>query len=62
MLFVGSSSDEAIVNILALAKTDSNESCYFYPKVAKPAIKEKINLDANVATRLWNVSMMIGKL
>jgi len=61
-LLIGNSSDEAIVNIMELAKTDSNESGYFYPTVAKPATKEKINLDTSVASRLWDESMMIGKL
>lgn len=49
-------------NIMELAQTDSNQSGYFYPTVAKPAAKEKINLDASVASKLWDESMMIGKL
>ena len=61
-LLIGNSSDEAIVNILELAKTDSNQSGYFYPTVAKPAAKEKINLDASVASKLWDESLIIGKL
>lgn len=61
-LFIGNSSEEAIVNIMELAKTDSKESGYFYPKVAQPAAKEKINLDASVASKLWDESMLIGKL
>lgn len=61
-LLFGNSSDKAIVNIMELAKTDSNDSGYFYPTVAKPAAKEKINLDASVASKLWDESMMLGKL
>lgn len=61
-LFNRNSSEEAIVNILELANTDSNQSGYFYPAVAKPAVKEKINLDASVASRLWDESILIGKL
>ena len=61
-LLIGNSSDEAIVNIMELVKTNSNQSGYFYPTVAKPATKEKINLDTSVASRLWDESMMIGKL
>jgi len=61
-LLIGNSSEEAIVNIMELAKTDSKKAGYFYPKVAKPAAKEKINLDALVASKLWDESMMIGKL
>jgi hypothetical protein len=61
-LFIGNSSDKAIMNIMELAKTDSNDSGYFYPTVANPAAKEKINLDASVASKLWDESMMIGKL
>ena len=61
-LFIGNSSDEAIVNIMELAKTDSNQSGYFYPTVAKPTTKEKINLNTSVASKLWDESMIIGKL
>ena len=61
-LFVGNSSDKAIVNILELAKTDSCQSGYFYPTVAKPAAQVKINLDASVASKLWDESIMLGKL
>ena len=61
-LFIGNSSKEAIVNIMELANTDSNQSGYFYPTVAKPAAKEKINLDVSVASKLWDESMVIGKL
>jgi len=61
-LFISNSPEEAIVNILELAKTDSRESGYFYPKVAKPEIRVKIDLDASVASKLWDESMLIGKL
>jgi NAD(P)-dependent dehydrogenase (short-subunit alcohol dehydrogenase family) len=61
-LIIGNSSEKAIVNILQLAKTESNESGYFYPIVAKPEAKEKINLDASVALKLWDESMILGKL
>lgn len=59
---IGISSEKAIVNIMELADTDSKESGYFYPKVATPATKEKINLDAAIASKLWDESMKIGKL
>ncbi len=59
---IGNSAEKAIVNIMELAKTGSKESGYFYPKIAKPAIKDKINLDASVASRLWDESIKIGKL
>jgi NAD(P)-dependent dehydrogenase (short-subunit alcohol dehydrogenase family) len=61
-LFMSNSAEEAIVNILELAQTDSKDSGYFYPTVAKPAIKEKIDFDASVASRLWDESLMMGKL
>lgn len=61
-LLISNSSEKAIVNILELAKTDSKESGYYYPTVAKPTAKEKINLDASVASKLWDESMMIGKV
>ena len=61
-LLISNSSEKAIVNIMELAKTDSKESGYFYPKVAKPAVKEKINLDTSVASKLWDESRMIAKL
>jgi len=60
--FIGNSLEEAIVNIMELAKTDSNQSGYYYPRVANPTAKEKINLDASVASKLWDESMTIGKL
>ena len=61
-LFIGNSSEEAIRNIMELANIDSNQSGYFYPTVAKPTAKEKIQLDASVASKLWEESMKIGKL
>jgi len=61
-LILGNSSEEAIVNIMELAKTNSNDSGYFYPKAAKAEAKEKINLDETVASKLWDESMMLGKL
>lgn len=59
---IGNSAEKAIVNIMELAKSGSRESGYYYPKVAKPAAKEKINLDASVASKLWDESMKIGRL
>lgn len=59
---ISNSPEKATVNILELADTSNRESGYFYPKVAKPAIKQKINLDSSVAERLWNESLKIGKL
>lgn len=59
---IGNSTEKAIVNIMELAKTNSKLSGYYYPKVAKPEAMEKINLDVSVASKLWDESMMIGKL
>lgn len=59
---IGNSTNQAIVNVIALAQTDAKDSGYFYPKVAKPLVKESINLDAAVALKLWNESLKIGKL
>ncbi len=60
--FLSNSAEEAIVNILELAKTDSMDSGYYYPKVAKPAVKEKIDFDTDVASKLWDESLIIAKL
>jgi NAD(P)-dependent dehydrogenase (short-subunit alcohol dehydrogenase family) len=59
---IGNSSESAIVNIMELAKTDSGESGCYYPKVAKPSAKEKINLDSSISSKLWEESMKIAKL
>ncbi|WP_316740689.1 SDR family NAD(P)-dependent oxidoreductase [Pedobacter antarcticus] len=59
---IGNSTEKAIVNIIALADTDAKHSGYFYPKVAKPAVEEKIDLDISVASKLWEESLKIGKL
>jgi len=61
-LLIGNSSEAAIVNIIELAETDLKESGYFYPKVAKPSVKEKINLDASIVSKLWYESMNISRL
>lgn len=59
---VANSTKKAIVNIMELTKTNSKDSGYFYPKVAKPLIKEKINLDPSISKKLWDESTKIGKL
>ncbi|WP_157543991.1 SDR family NAD(P)-dependent oxidoreductase [Mucilaginibacter paludis] len=59
---LANSIEKAIINVIALAETGGKDSGYFYPKVAKPAIKEKINLDVAVAVKLWDESLKIGKL
>jgi len=59
---LANSIEKAIVNVIALADTDDKDSGYFYPKVGQPAIKEKINLDPAVASKLWDESLEIGKL
>ena len=59
---IGNSSESAIVNIMELAKTDSEESGYYYPKVAEPSAKEKINLDSSLSSKLWEESMKIARL
>lgn len=59
---VANSTKKAIVNIMELTKTNSKDSGYFYPKVAKPLIKEKINLDPSISKQLWDESTKIGKL
>ena len=61
-LLMGNSSEKAIANILALAETNAKESGYFYPKLANTTVKEKINVDALVASKLWDVSMKLAKL
>lgn len=59
---ISNSAGKAVVNIMALANAENPESGYFYPKVAKPAVKQKINLDASIVTKLWDESMKISKL
>ncbi|MBB5646072.1 SDR family NAD(P)-dependent oxidoreductase [Pedobacter cryoconitis] len=59
---LANSIESAIVNVIALADTDGRDAGYFFPKVAKPAIKERIDLDASVASKLWDESIKIGKL
>lgn len=59
---VSNSIEKAIVNVMAIAETDAKDSGYFYPKVAKPGIKEKINLDSTVAAKLWEESLKLGQL
>ncbi|MBB5623726.1 NAD(P)-dependent dehydrogenase (short-subunit alcohol dehydrogenase family) [Pedobacter cryoconitis] len=59
---LANSIESAIVNVIALADTDGRDAGYFFPKVAKPAIKERIDLDTSVASKLWDESIKIGKL
>ena len=59
---ISNSLEKAIANILALVNAGSVESGYFYPKLAKPEVKEKINLDASTASKLWDESMRLGRL
>lgn len=59
---IGNSVEKAVLNVLALTETKSQDSGYFFPKVAKPSIKEQINLDSFIASKLWDESMKIGKL
>lgn len=59
---VANSTEKAIVNTMELARTESKDSGFFYPKVAQPLTKEKINLDPFVSKKLWNQSIKIGKL
>jgi hypothetical protein len=61
-LIKGNSLERALANILELASTNTIESGYFYPKLAKPFIKEKINFDAAIAARLWEDSLTIAKI
>ena len=56
------SPEKAVINIMELADGNSNESGFFYPKVAKPAAKQKISLDAATAAKLWEESSKIAKL
>ena len=62
VLLFSNSSEKAIANILYLAETNSKESGYFYPKLANTIVKEKIDLDTSTASKLWDVSMKLGKL
>lgn len=59
---INNSVEKAILNIIALTETNTRESGYFYPKVAKTVLKEKIDLDALTASKLWDESLKIGKL
>lgn len=59
---IGNSIDDAIINVLALVETDSIASGYFYPKVAEPAIKVKIDENPIMASRLQQVSESLVKL
>ena len=59
---ISNSAEKAVVNIMELTKSDSKETGYFFPKVAKPSVKEKINQDASVAAKLWDESLKIAKL
>lgn len=59
---IGNSVEKAILNVLALTETTSQDSGYFFPEVAKPSIKEQISLDTFIASKLWNESIKIGKL
>lgn len=59
---ISNSAEKSVVNIMALANSEKPESGYFYPKVAKPTVKNKINLDTNIATKLWDESLKISKL
>ncbi|MBB5637960.1 NAD(P)-dependent dehydrogenase (short-subunit alcohol dehydrogenase family) [Pedobacter cryoconitis] len=59
---VSNSIEKAIVNVMALVETNDQHSGYFYPKVARPATKEKINLAADVASKLWDESIKLGHL
>lgn len=58
---IGNSVEKAILNILALTETNSKDSGYFFPEVAKPTVKEQINLDEFTASKLWEESIKIGK-
>lgn len=59
---LANSIEKAIVNVITLAGSDTKDSGYFYPKVAIPAIKEEIVLDAGVSLKLWEESLRIGNL
>ncbi|MET4141444.1 SDR family NAD(P)-dependent oxidoreductase [Pedobacter sp. UYP1] len=59
---LANSIESAIVNVIALADTDERDAGYFLPKVAKPALKDKIDLDKSVASKLSDESIKIGKL
>lgn len=59
---LSNSIEKAIVNVMAILESDAKDSGYFYPKVAKPGIKEKINLDRTVAAKLWEESLKLGQL
>jgi NAD(P)-dependent dehydrogenase (short-subunit alcohol dehydrogenase family) len=59
---IGNSPEKAVVNILDVANTEKIESGYFYPKVAKPEAKQKIELDSTVAGKVWEESQKIAKL
>lgn len=60
--FIGTSPDEAAGNFGYLAAhEDVSFSGYFLKKPGRPDVKEKINYDAVVSERLWNMSMELIK-
>lgn len=57
---IGKSPEFAADNLVYLASSDEvNFSGYFLPKPSKHHIKEKIQYDASVASKLWDVSMKL---
>lgn len=61
-LFKSNSTEKAIANILDIVSTSTVGSGYFYPELAAPLAKQKINLDAATAARLWEESLKIAKI
>ncbi len=54
--------DKAIANILELASGNPIDSGYFYPELDNSSSKEKINLSAAFADKLWKESLEIAEI
>ncbi len=58
---IGTSPEKGAANFVYLADNAIDFSGYFLKKPGKPHVKEKINYDAEIAERLWNLSMDLIK-
>jgi NAD(P)-dependent dehydrogenase (short-subunit alcohol dehydrogenase family) len=59
---IGNSADKAIINIMHLATTEKRDTGYFYHKVGKSEVKQKISLDSSLASKLWDESLKLARL
>ena len=59
---MNNSPEKAIANVMSLATGKEHDgSGYFFPKVAKISVKDKISQDNALAEKLWKVSEEIAK-